>query len=260
MTIIKKYRIPFLAVLGLLTLALVLAAMSPQSAEAAGPEGHGRADKRGAQHDQYLAEALGITVEELQAAREQAFEAALQQAVDQGLITEKQAEWLKEHKRAAQGLRRFAPFGAENIDMNALLADALGISVDELQAARRAAADAALDQAVAEGRITQERADRIKAMRALKAYFQEQGVRDQLRAVIENAVQQAVADGVITQEQADEFLSRPGIIFPGMKRPQPKNPGMNPFRGRSCPQERGFQGQSFPGFSPSTSPFSNSGL
>ena len=258
MTHLKRYRFPLLGAFGLLTLALVFAVVLPQSAAAAGP---GPGGKGGAQHDQFLADALGVTVEELQAAREQAFEAALQQAVDEGLITEKQAEWLKEHKGAARGLQRFTPFGAESIDMEALLAQALGISVDELQAAKQAAQDAALDQAVADGRITQEQADRIKARRALHDYFQEQGLRDQIRALVEEMVQQAVEDGVITQDQADEFLSQPGLLFPGMRKPHGRGAhGPGRFRGPNRPHGRGFQGRGFPGFNPETAPLSSFSL
>ena len=52
--------------------------------------------------------------------------------------------------------------GAADTDRSQTLADALGITVDELNAARDAARDAALDQAVAEGLLTQEQADAIR--------------------------------------------------------------------------------------------------
>ncbi|GIV78434.1 MAG: hypothetical protein KatS3mg050_2828 [Litorilinea sp.] len=45
-----------------------------------------------ADYAQALADALGVTLEELQAAVTQAQEAAVQQAVDDGLITQAQAD------------------------------------------------------------------------------------------------------------------------------------------------------------------------
>ena len=64
-------------------------------------------------------------MEELNAARLQAKELALQAAIDSGQITQEQADWIK--ARAA-----LAPY----LDREALTAQALGLSVEELQAAR----------------------------------------------------------------------------------------------------------------------------
>ncbi len=196
---------------------------------------------------QFLADALGISVEELQAAQEQAFQAALAQAVADGKLTQEQADAIASH------LDHFPPgmmgrFGlGGDIDMNALLADALGISVDELNAARHTARDAALDQAVADGKLTQEQADQIKAAAALREYFEQSGLPEQMQALVEQTVNQAVQDDVITQEQADHFLqNQPGFGMPGM-------PGMKPFGGRQPHGGmRPFGGfpERFGGFSP----------
>ena len=75
-----------------------------------------------------------------------------------------------------------------------MLAQALGLSVEEIQAAR----------------------DEGKPMAVL---IWEQGLdRSEMRAAMQEAykaaVQQAVTDGVITQEQADEFADGPGFGGP----------------------------------------------
>jgi len=200
--------------------------------------------------DEYLADALGVTVEELQAARQEAADAAIQAVLEQGLITQEQADTLT--LRGFFGRRGFRGgwFGfhgragefSDAVDYDALLAQALGISVEELQSAREEAQSAMLAQAVEEGLLTQEQADLILARRALQSYLdpealfaealgitveQLQGYRDEglslseilaesgmtaveareaLQAAREAAFQQAVDDGAITQDQADQIL------------------------------------------------------
>jgi len=141
-------------------------------------------------YEALLAEALGISVEELQAAQQQAYSAALDQAVENGDLTSEEADLM----RAQQALKDY-------IDPEALQAEALGMTVEELQAARE------------EG----------KSMADL---LEEQGltaaeVRTALQAAYEDAIQQAVSDGVITQEQADLILSN-GFGMRGL-------PGLEPF-------------------------------
>ena len=129
-------------------------------------------------YQQLLADALGITVDELQAAFEQARATAIEQAVEEGLITREQADemlvWGGLDKKGFGGLRGFGSFGGpmgrgfkgvsdSEIDGNTLLANALGISVEELDAARETANQAAIDQALEEGLITQEQVDQMRA-------------------------------------------------------------------------------------------------
>lgn len=153
-----------------------------------------------------LAQALGISVEELQAAQQKAQDAALKQAIEQGLITQKQADWLQSKGRPSPLDRRlFAWLSQNGIDMNALLAEALGISVEELNQARAKAVEIAIDQAVADGKITQEQADLMKARRAL---FTNENFINAMRTAFEAAVKKAVQEGVITQTQADLILKQ----------------------------------------------------
>jgi hypothetical protein len=158
--------------------------------------------------DTYLANALGITQEELTAALTKAREAGIQQAVKDGLITQEQADAMLNKTGADKRGARVDLKGA-NLDQDKLLADALGISVEKLQAAQETAAKARLAQAVTDGRITQEQADQITAERALQKYISDKGF-------FKSAVESAVKDGVITQAQADTFLSQnPQGLFHG---------------------------------------------
>jgi hypothetical protein len=194
------------------------------------------------QEDTFLAEALGISVDELQAARTAAYEAAIDQALADGLITQAQADALKSGTGLGRGLHGFV-FGPDSsLDQESLLADALGITVEQLSAAREQAQSARLAQAVADGVITQEEADQMAARQALQAYIDPQTIMvDALgistetlqtyqddgltlseilaqtgqtaseyvaarQAAYETYVQKAVSDGVITQAQADQAI------------------------------------------------------
>jgi formaldehyde-activating enzyme involved in methanogenesis len=94
----------------------------------------------------------------------------------------------------------------ESIDFEALLADALGITIEELQAAHDEVFAARLAEMVEAGVMTQEQADLIVARKAVQDYIDTESISDMLQAAYEDAVAQALADGVITQEQADQML------------------------------------------------------
>ncbi len=125
----------------------------------------------------------------------------------------------------------FGPVGERGIDGQALFAEALGVSVEELVAAQETAhqktADEALAKAVKEGRITQEQADAINVLKGrfggrLHGRFpmafgnHETYLADELEISVEElqaakdvamqaGLEQAVTDGTITQEQADDM-------------------------------------------------------
>jgi hypothetical protein len=157
-----------LALMALTAAALPVAAAGAVAASTvAAPALRGGGPAGGA-NDAYLAEALGITTAELQTAQQTAYEAGIDQALAEGLITQAQADALKERSAAAgrfggHDLFRFPGIDASTIDPDALLADALGITTDELAAARVEAQDLALAAAVEDGRLTQEQADQMKA-------------------------------------------------------------------------------------------------
>ncbi|MEZ4559504.1 MAG: hypothetical protein R2854_24220 [Caldilineaceae bacterium] len=188
---------------------------------------------RGGDHGQYLADALGITVEDLQAAMDSARDA------------------VQPEDGTAPEFGRQRDHDAIRGTMDAALAEALGISVDDLQAAQQEARDAALADAVANGDITQEQADLMRAGEAVKEYMdrealtaaalgmtveelqaaREEGVTmadllaqqgldrttfaDALQAEADKALAQAVSDGVITQEQADQLAEMGGRFMDG---------------------------------------------
>ena len=158
----------------------------------------------GGASDEELAAALGITTDQLAAAYQKANQAALDQAVAKGLITQAQADQLKTNGSAFPfGGRWEGWLSANGIDYQALLADALGITVDKLQAAYTQAFNARVDQAVKDGRLSQDQADLVKGQHAL---FANAGFQTAMKSAFEAAVKQAVSSGVITQAQADQIL------------------------------------------------------
>ncbi len=174
-----------------------------------------------------LAEALGITVEELQAAYEAARTAALEQAVADGLITQEQADQIAESGRR---FMRGAHFGGL-VDMEALLAEQLGISVEALQAAKDAVRAAHLAEMVEAGVITQEQADLMEARRAVRSYLDVEALQAAAQEMYETAVADALAAGEITQEQADLLLSEAA-----------DGPGFGGFGGRGGHRGHGPRG------------------
>ncbi|MGC9522811.1 MAG: hypothetical protein ACP5HG_13130 [Anaerolineae bacterium] len=196
-----------------------------------------------------LARELGITVDELEAAYEEARAAAIEAAVEEGLLTREQADRMLVWGGPLGKFGLRGGFGGRMssgpIDEEALLANALGISVEELQAAREAANQAAVDQAVEEGFITEEEAAEMQARKALQSYLDRDAllaealgmsvdelqaayadgetlsslmeslgldavtVRENLLDAHEVALDRAVADGVITAEEADELRDTP---------------------------------------------------
>ncbi len=196
----KPLKLAFLVV-GLLVLAAGLVAFRPWG---------GDADENGvSDHTEALAEVLGIDVETLEAAMDSAQEKALAQAVSDGLITEEQAEGIQ--ARSFGGHHRHPGFGGLNYDT--YLADELGISVDALQTAQREAAGLLLEQALEDGRITQDDFDQMQVRSAMRPYFEEA-----FSSAFQNAIDAALADGAITEEQAEllQYNLTPGIHGFGM--------------------------------------------
>lgn len=192
-----------LAVVAIMAVAFPAAAATTTAdvvAHRGGPGGYGVSNTA-------LAEALGITTTELATAQENAQKAAIEQAVEEGLITQAQADALLA-RGGTYGRGHGGFFGSDTIDFDALLAEELNITVEKLQEARTTAYDATLAQAVEDGKMTQEQADLLKARQALQDYMTDKGVPAAMQKVYEDAVNQAVADGVITQAQADAILAQ----------------------------------------------------
>jgi len=156
--------------------------------------------------DQELATALGITTDKLQAAYKTADAEALKQAVAKGLITQAQADQFSANSNG----RHFGMFGrmmgangSNTIDYNAILATALGISADKLQAANTQAYNTSVDNAVKSGSLTQLQADEIKGRQALAKDTVFQAA---VKSAIAAAIKVAASSGVITQAQADAVV------------------------------------------------------
>lgn len=165
-----------------------------------------------------LAEALGITVGELDDAQERAFAASVADAVTAGQITQEQADQIL----AQHALKSY-------IDRQAILATALGMSTDDLEAAL-AGGKSIVDLMVEQG-------------------IDSTTLQANAKAAYEAAVQQAVADGVITQAQADEILAGNGLNlfgrggFGGGHRGGGRGGrgGFHGFGGQSSPNEGGAE-------------------
>ncbi len=169
-----------------------------------GSELFGRGE-RGGYTSQELATALGITSEALTQAQAEAKSAALAQAVTDGLITQAQADELAANGSAFPlGGRWGSWLSAKGIDFDTFLADALGITPEELTVARAEALDAHLAALVADGSITQDQADLMKARQVLAASDQ---FASDLQSAYESVLAKAVSNGTITQAQADLLLA-----------------------------------------------------
>jgi hypothetical protein len=212
-----KKILPFLAI-SVLSVAAVFGVVTYQKVSAQAPEptptatttptqpqqsqkGPGfMGGKVGEATDQYLADALGITTDQLSTAYQTATTEALKQAVADGKLTQAQADQLAAR---ANGHIDGRWLNDANIDFNALLAKALNISVDQLNSAQQKAFDARIDAAVTAGNMTQAQADLMKGRYALGNSTQFQS---SMQSAFEAAVNQAVQSGVITQAQEDQIL------------------------------------------------------
>ncbi|MCL4263834.1 MAG: hypothetical protein KJ069_11485 [Anaerolineae bacterium] len=162
--------------------------------------GHGRPGF-GAKGDnqEALAAALGITVAELEAAHTAARTALIAQAVADGELTQAQADELLQNGSGGRGGFRVG-------SQSEALAEALGITVEELQAAQAQVQADELAALVEAGTITQEQADLMLARQAVRDYVDQDALQTAVQSVYETAVAAALAAGDITQEQADALL------------------------------------------------------
>lgn len=151
--------------------------------------------------DQALADALGIELTALTAAQEEARIALIDQAVADGHLTAEEGEALK---ASGDRLRNSSQYG---YDKYQFLADALGISLETLEAAQLEVYEAELAARVAAGDLTQEEADLKLAQKAAAGYIDTDSINAQVRAAQEAAINAALADGAITQAQADALLA-----------------------------------------------------
>ncbi len=169
----------------------------PQDFGRGGQNGRPNRPDRGEQAEAF-ANALGITVEELEAAHEEARAATIADLVAEGTITQEQADEILEGNGRRGGR---APVNPEH------LAEALDITVEDLEAAREQVRADQLEAAIEAGIITQEQADMMAAHRAVQSYVDQEAIQEAIRAEHESAINQALDAGEINQEQADEMLN-----------------------------------------------------
>ncbi len=210
-----------LFITGALAIALALGAVAYQKVFAATPAGistsatststfpikGGRGDgMKGGYTTQQLADALGISVDALYTAYQQAYTSALKQAVTDGLITQAQADQLTSSGSAFPFGNRWEGWLAQQgVDFDTYLAQALNISVEALKSAYQTAYYTNLDQQVTDGTLTQDQADLMKGEYAL---YNDSTFQSSMQSAYTSAVNAAVASGVITQSQADKILSQ----------------------------------------------------
>lgn len=129
--------------------------------------------------DAFVAEALGISLAQWEAAEEEAYEARVAEKVAEGDLTAEEAA-------DKMAVREFKA----SLDKDAFLADALGISLGQLEAYRDAATS--WDDVLTDLGLTEDE------------------VREGQQAAMEQAIANAVADGTLTEEQAEDVNSRNG--------------------------------------------------
>lgn len=155
--------------------------------------------------DEDLAAALGISVEDLNAAVEKAFASAVDAALDAEYLTASQAETLKAGSASFRSLYRYlSETERAELEQDAFLAEALGISAEELQAAYDAVRQARIDAMVAEGTLTQEEADLQAAYQALRGSTTFEAT---MKQAMTDAINAEVAAGTLTQAQADLLIA-----------------------------------------------------
>lgn len=158
--------------------------ISVEELEAARAEGKTLAD---------LADEYGVELDVVQAAMQAARDEVLRQAVTDGIITQEQADNIlsRDGKFGPLGFRGDrSRLGHGLRGEHSTMAGELGISVDELQAAR------------AEGKTFTDLAEELG--------IDLEEIRANMKQAQSEALQQAVELGRITQEQADEILNREG--------------------------------------------------
>ncbi|MEL7625417.1 MAG: hypothetical protein AAGU15_00980 [Anaerolineaceae bacterium] len=189
--------------------------------------------------DDDLAAALDVTVEELNNAQNEAFNSAVDAALEAGYITDSQAKTLKTEGMSFRALFRYLDQDQrKEFDQNTYLAEALGISESDLASAYQAVQQAILDEMVADGTITQEEADLQAAYAALQA---SDTFADNYKTALTEALNAEVKAGSLTQAQADLLLAQldamPASFGFGMHE-------MHSMDGYGMGGERGFGGRS----------------
>ena len=154
-----------------------------------------------------LADALSMSIDELEDAKAVAVANTIDQALELDLITQEETDELQSEERSSRrGLYKLLDSDDwDQLDYDTFLLDALGITEDAYKAALDTIEQTQSAEAVADGTITQEEADAIAGQRALMSSAE---FTESIKAAYEAAITEALEDGNITQEQADALLTK----------------------------------------------------
>ena len=156
----KRKNLVTIVVVGLLVAGGVYLALNSSSVQAA-PAGISErlsvlGSVRGHVDSEEVAEALGISIDELTDAKTEAVDKAIDQALDLDLITQEEAEELKaEESSSRRGLLKLlSAEEMDQLDYYSFLFDALGITEEAYFAAIDTLEQTKLAEAVADGTLT----------------------------------------------------------------------------------------------------------
>lgn len=153
-------------------------------------------------HTAALAEALGISVEDLESAYQAVHVKIVDQAVDDGLLTQDQADQILSQETQMDGRHmKFPGHFDRGENFNELLAEELGINLDELLSAYQQVEEAMLEQAYTDGNITQDEYERMQLRLTMDPYLQQA-----MQNAYQNAIDSALEDGAITEAQAEQLM------------------------------------------------------
>jgi len=219
---------------GIATLVAILGVAALGAVAYAQDDGSGGPFDFGGRFREAVANILGITVDEYNAAVEQAQEQVVDEALEEGWLTEDQAERMRE--RMDEGL---APRGMDKGFMEPR-GGLLGRGGDSLVSMMAEELDMSVRDLVAE---LQE--DKTLADVASEHDVDAQAVADAYLAQLEENLTQAVADGKITQNQADWMLQQATESVPDQLNSTWEDCGPHRFPGGERPGRMGgFPGQS----------------
>ena len=147
-----------------------------------------------------IADVLGISVEEYDAAEQAAYQQVIEQAVADGVLTQEQADQMLERMEGGFGFKGM-PFGRGR--MGGRMGGWMGGPENSLIAVAADQLDLTVEELLAELQDGQTIAEVVEAQGA-----DPQTIADAFIAARAEILAEAVAEGRITQEQADEMLAR----------------------------------------------------
>jgi hypothetical protein len=219
---------------GIATLIAILGVAAVGAVAYAQDDGSGGPFDFGGRFRETVAGILGITVDEYDAAVEQARGQVVDEALEEGWLTEDQAERMRERMDEGFGLRGMdkgfmgphgGPIGRGGGSLLSMMAEELDMSVQDLLSELQ------------DGKTLAE----VASERDVDA----QAVGDAYLAQLEDTLAQAVTDGKITQTQADWMLQQATENVPDQLNSTWEDCGPHGFPGGGRPGRMGgFPGQS----------------